>query len=390
MAKRPVTTADVLDGHVSLDLECLDRIYLNGYVPKLQVGGQVVQFLALRGFPIPSPAVINRIGDGFRRAVRSFADSNQISVIKFGKGERKIEKMKPFLARQEATGRSGVAGIGWAQEFQRVATCTITEARTGGAPHFGWDRAERRVTCYYFYVWGRGLRVGVRQDRQLLSVSDQGLGERPRVGQASGRFVFYELEGRGLVRKSSRGESRRGTADDPREQEVIDALTHLRDHGVIPWTWLVDETRQLYQWQHAPTVAEYVRRSVDRARINPWPGEPPLLLVESRSLGGVLRATSGEYLVAIAATNGQTGGFLHTEVAPILADNDRVVLYLGDWDLQGPPDRGEHAERSGTCGRPAVRPSQLESGRDHRRPGPRVWPRTGLEGRQQASAGAGP
>ena len=54
MAKRPVRTADILDGHVSLDLECLDRIYLNGYVPNLQVGGQVVQFLALRGFPIPS------------------------------------------------------------------------------------------------------------------------------------------------------------------------------------------------------------------------------------------------------------------------------------------------------------------------------------------------
>ena len=50
-------------------------------------------------------------------------------------------------------GRSGVAAIGWAQEFQRVATCTITEARHGGAPHFGWDRAERRVTCYYFYLW---------------------------------------------------------------------------------------------------------------------------------------------------------------------------------------------------------------------------------------------
>ena len=46
-----------------------------------------------------------------------------------------------------------MAAIGWAQEFQRVATCTTTEARNGGAPHFGWDRAERRVTCYYFYVW---------------------------------------------------------------------------------------------------------------------------------------------------------------------------------------------------------------------------------------------
>jgi hypothetical protein len=54
MAKRAVTTADILDGHVSLDLQCLDRIYLNGYLPNLQLGGQMVQFLALRGFPIPS------------------------------------------------------------------------------------------------------------------------------------------------------------------------------------------------------------------------------------------------------------------------------------------------------------------------------------------------
>jgi hypothetical protein len=112
MATRVVRTADILDGHVSLDVECLDRIYLNGYVPNLQVGGQVVQFLALRGFPIPSPVVVGRIGDQFRRAVRSFADNNQIPMINFAKGERKIEKMKPFLARQEKTARSGVVAIG--------------------------------------------------------------------------------------------------------------------------------------------------------------------------------------------------------------------------------------------------------------------------------------
>ena len=153
MTSRVVRTADILDGYVSLDLECLDRIYLNGYVPNLQVGGQVVQFLALHGFPIPSPVMVGRIGDQFRCSVRSFADANQIPMIKFGKGDRKIEKMKPHLARQERSGLSGVAAIGWAQEFQRVATCTVTEARNGGAPHFGWDRAERRVTCYYFYVW---------------------------------------------------------------------------------------------------------------------------------------------------------------------------------------------------------------------------------------------
>ena len=80
------------------------------------------------------------------------------------------------------------------------------------------------------------------------------------------------------------------------------------------------------EWEHAPTVAEFVRASVDIARVNPWPGEPPLMLVESRSLGGVLRAMTSEYLCSIAATNGQVGGFLHTEVAPILQRNDRVVL----------------------------------------------------------------
>jgi hypothetical protein len=86
MARRAVRTADILDGHVSVAIECLDRIYLNGYVPNLQVGGQVVQFLAASGFAIPSPVVVGRIGDRFRRAVRSYADANQIPMIKFGKG----------------------------------------------------------------------------------------------------------------------------------------------------------------------------------------------------------------------------------------------------------------------------------------------------------------
>src|SRR3954447_16152284 len=99
MTKRPVTTSDVLDGHVSLDIDCLDRIYLNGYVPSLQVGGQVVQFLALRGFPIPSPAVVGRIGDQFRRSVRSFCDVNQVPMVKFKKGDRKLEVMMPYLLR---------------------------------------------------------------------------------------------------------------------------------------------------------------------------------------------------------------------------------------------------------------------------------------------------
>ena len=42
-----VNINDLLDDHVSLDLECLDRVYLNAYIPNLQVSGQVITFLRI-------------------------------------------------------------------------------------------------------------------------------------------------------------------------------------------------------------------------------------------------------------------------------------------------------------------------------------------------------
>jgi hypothetical protein len=52
----PVTVNDVLDGHVKLTVDCLDRLYLHGYLGQLQVSGQLVQFLRHRRYPIPSAA----------------------------------------------------------------------------------------------------------------------------------------------------------------------------------------------------------------------------------------------------------------------------------------------------------------------------------------------
>ena len=147
-----VTVNDVLDGHVGLDLECLDRIYLNGYVPNLQVGGQVVSFLTQHlGNPIPSPAILEKIGTAFRRAVTSFAEDNRIPVVRFGKNDRKIDVMRPYLARQAGTGRAGVAAIGVAQEFAPVFTAT--KKQRGKTVWFSFAVSQRRVTCYYYYLW---------------------------------------------------------------------------------------------------------------------------------------------------------------------------------------------------------------------------------------------
>ncbi|MCA1706835.1 MAG: hypothetical protein LC808_27670 [Actinobacteria bacterium] len=155
MATRVVTVSDVLDGHVGLDLECFDRIYLNGWVPILQVPGQVVSFLTQHlGFPIPSPAILERIGLGFRKAVAEFAAEGDIPVVRFAKGDRKLEVMRPHLDRLARAGRTGVAAIGVAQEFQRVFTGTTyhSDEGGGGVPRFGYAKADRRVTAYYFYL----------------------------------------------------------------------------------------------------------------------------------------------------------------------------------------------------------------------------------------------
>jgi hypothetical protein len=60
-----VTVNDVLDGHVALDIECLDRIYLNGYVPILQSSCQVVAFLCQHlGYRSPRRRCSTRSGSG--------------------------------------------------------------------------------------------------------------------------------------------------------------------------------------------------------------------------------------------------------------------------------------------------------------------------------------
>jgi len=79
---RVITVNDVLDGHVALDIECLDRIYLNAYVPILQTSSQVVAFLSGHlGFPFPSPALFRQMGDRFRRSVMAFAEANDIPWV---------------------------------------------------------------------------------------------------------------------------------------------------------------------------------------------------------------------------------------------------------------------------------------------------------------------
>src|ERR1700677_2105692 len=154
-----VNINEVLDGHVGLSLDCVDRLYLNAYVPNLQVGGQVVSFLKEHlGFPIPSPALLEKIGNRFRREVKSFASGRRIPILQLKKpdrtrwDDRKLDHVHPFLKRAETEGRTGVVAIVQAQEFQRVFSAK-NRASKPGAVSFDFVKEERRVGIYYFYIF---------------------------------------------------------------------------------------------------------------------------------------------------------------------------------------------------------------------------------------------
>jgi hypothetical protein len=162
-----VNINDVLDDHVALEVDCVDRLYLNAYVPNLQVGRQVNHFLERHlGYRIGSPALIQSIGTRFRREVKAFAGRHRIPILQLKKpdrsrwDDRKLDHVRPYLERAERAGRYGVVAIVATQEFQWVFSATKHSGSTTGGIYFRWAKEERRVGVYYFYVLDREFGPG--------------------------------------------------------------------------------------------------------------------------------------------------------------------------------------------------------------------------------------
>jgi hypothetical protein len=80
----PLNVQDLLDGHINLQLESIDRLYLNGYVPELQHGAGLVGFLSgHRAQPIASPALLGQISGKFVAEVKAFARAPCYPAVSF-------------------------------------------------------------------------------------------------------------------------------------------------------------------------------------------------------------------------------------------------------------------------------------------------------------------
>lgn len=144
------TITEILEGHVTLEVESVDRLYLNGYIPSLSTPGGLTTFIREHlGKPIPSPAVLGEVTRRFRNQVHAFATENEIPLIQFERGERKDDRANQM--RRERGVRGEVVFIGVAQE--KAKTFSGRKAAEKGPNWFDYTRDKTVcVNHYYFYV----------------------------------------------------------------------------------------------------------------------------------------------------------------------------------------------------------------------------------------------
>lgn len=147
----PRSAADVLAQHVTMQLECVDRLYLNVYQPKLQYAGGIATFFRFhRGHQFASSALMEPITANFIARIEDFAKTNRVPLITFQKGERKEDVVLPL--RKTST-KERVLLIGKAQE---KSPAFRTEKRSNpetGAVYPWIVRSSALVNQYYIYFF---------------------------------------------------------------------------------------------------------------------------------------------------------------------------------------------------------------------------------------------
>ena len=143
------SVGDVLAEHVVFEIECIDRMYLNVYVPDLQFAVGLVGYVHRQlGLPIASTAPLAKITDAFSSAVHRFAKVNRVPWVDFAKGQRKDDVMHEQL--EHFTAAEGVVFIGRAQE--KTALFRTEKRHDADGVSYPWIvKTTGLVNHFYFY-----------------------------------------------------------------------------------------------------------------------------------------------------------------------------------------------------------------------------------------------
>jgi hypothetical protein len=153
----PRSVAEVLGDHVTLEVECIDRMFLNLYQPRLQHELGVVGFFKLhRGFPVVSSALMDPISKQFVADIHRLVADQGIDLVDFSPGQRKDDVAHEYLARFE--GEEGVLFVGRAQEKTSVFRTEKRHNPTTGKV-YPWI-VRRSAIVNHFYIYGLDADFG--------------------------------------------------------------------------------------------------------------------------------------------------------------------------------------------------------------------------------------
>lgn len=148
------SVGEILAEHVTLEVECIDRMYLNVYVPRLQYEQGVASFfIGHRGARFASSALMDPMTKDFVAAVHRFVVDSDVDLVHFAKGERKDDIAHQYLAGFE--GDEGVLFVGRAQERTPVFRTEKRRNPITGATYPWIVRSTAMVNHFYFYCLDR-------------------------------------------------------------------------------------------------------------------------------------------------------------------------------------------------------------------------------------------
>ena len=150
-----------------------------------------------------------------------------------------------------------------------------------------------------------------------------------QIKPATVRGVAYQFFIRKLIKSMARNEV----------AKVSRLLVIARERGMIPWSYIVDETRETERVSAWDNLADYGEAILRSYRKNYWQMQPEQIKVwsEKATVRGLLAPILNKYAIDFQVMHGFSSATKAHEIADETGDLQRPLrgLYVGDWDPSG-------------------------------------------------------
>src|SRR5438552_7219064 len=146
----PRTAAEVLSGHVRLEVRCIDRAMLTFRQPRLQYGQGIHRFFCQhRGNQFVSSALMLPMTEHFAADIHHYIDTRRLDLVRFARRQSKDQVAKGYLAGK--SGGDQILFVGVAQEKTRVWRTARRRDPATGRPYPWLYQEQAMAGHWYFY-----------------------------------------------------------------------------------------------------------------------------------------------------------------------------------------------------------------------------------------------